>query len=159
MSVPRAGTFLNLVTAQFPSQQRDMICSRGSTRPRPCLVLQALFLKRLNSPGGDPCCLTCPDSVCLSVERCPPLHQLGVLVGLPITESYPLPGLGRGDQTQHLTHLALPTSPGKSLGHSQPMRALPWDFLPGVEEAAATFPLGYEALRTKPRAVAAMVQQ
>lgn len=78
-------------------------------------------------------------------------------MGLPIT-AHPLPGLGEA-QAQHLTHLALVTGPGEGLGHSQPIRALPWDFLPGVEETAAALSLGYEALKTKPRAAAATVQQ
>lgn len=87
----------------------------------------------LNSPGGDPSYLTCLDSVCLSVEMCPPLHRLWVLVGRPIIESHPLPG-HRQDQAQHLTHLTSVIGPGKGLKHSQPIRALPWDFLPGFGE-------------------------
>lgn len=44
MSAPRAGAFLNLVTAQSPSLQQDMMCRRCSERPKPCLILQALLL-------------------------------------------------------------------------------------------------------------------
>lgn len=55
-------------------------------------------------------------------------------------------------------HLASVTGPGKGQEHSQPIRALPWDFLPGVGEGAVIFLLGYEALRKEPRAVVAMIQ-
>ena len=90
------------------------------------------------SPGWDPYYLTCPDGL-LPMGMCPPLHQLRVLVGLPVTEPPPLPPRLRRDQAQLLSCLVSVTGPGKSLGHSQPIRALPWAFLPGAGEAEIFF--------------------
>lgn len=141
MSAPRAGTFLNLVTTQSLSQQGDMICSKGlkETKALPCL--QALFLRDWTSPGGTPYCLTCPVSASLWKGVCPPLQQLRVLVGLPIIESHPLPGLGE-DQVQHLTHLALVTGPGERAG-TQPTNQSPsLEFSTRSWRSSSCFPVG-----------------